>query len=285
MHLILDSQIYSEMCELDMLIENVDNLDEKSISEKIKTMFKRFTSKEQVVEFLKKYVPVISKFSEKVARGLISLVITLSLGFITSSEVSSINYGSKTSNELVMNSMLDLGISSRESERTINFPVIDDQTKEFLDTLSFKESSNNWKAAKRSEHISKNFDEPDTIYHDYIGQYQLGKTAFLDIGKEPVDYDKFIKNPYIYPKYEQDKDILKLLKRNKTYLKHFMGYVGKTINGIKITESGLLASAHLVGQQKVKKFILSNGEEDPVDGNKVPCSHYLKYFGGFKVNI
>ena len=57
--------------------------------------------------------------------------------------------------------------------------------------------------------------------------------------------------------------------------------IGRTINGILITESGLLAGAHLVGIGGLQQFINSNGSIVPVDGNKTPITKYVKDFGGF----
>jgi hypothetical protein len=57
--------------------------------------------------------------------------------------------------------------------------------------------------------------------------------------------------------------------------------IGRTVNGILITESGLLAGAHLVGVGGLQQFINSNGSIVPVDGNRTPITKYIKEFGGF----
>jgi integrating conjugative element protein (TIGR03758 family) len=57
--------------------------------------------------------------------------------------------------------------------------------------------------------------------------------------------------------------------------------IGRTINGILITESGLLAGAHLVGIGGLQQFINSNGAIVPRDGNKTPITKYVSDFGGF----
>ena len=47
-----------------------------------------------------------------------------------------------------------------------------------------------------------------------------------------------------------------LLKNNKAYLGDYIDkWVGKKKNGIKITLSGLLAGAHLLGPSNVKNFL------------------------------
>jgi hypothetical protein len=45
--------------------------------------------------------------------------------------------------------------------------------------------------------------------------------------------------------------------KDKYYKNYCFG--SKTINGIKVTESGILAAAHLSGAGNVKKFLRSNG--------------------------
>jgi len=60
-------------------------------------------------------------------------------------------------------------------------------------------------------------------------------------------------------------------------------YLGQTINGVQITQSGLLAGAHLVGYGGLQKYLTSNGTNDVVDGNKTPISQYIQKFGGYTV--
>lgn len=60
-------------------------------------------------------------------------------------------------------------------------------------------------------------------------------------------------------------------------------YIGQTINGVQITQSGLLAGAHLVGYGGLQKYLSSNGAKDVVDGNGTPISQYIQKFGGYTV--
>lgn len=60
-------------------------------------------------------------------------------------------------------------------------------------------------------------------------------------------------------------------------------YLGQTINGILITESGLLAGAHLVGHAGLHKFLASNGQIVPHDGNKVAVTNYIAKFSGYNI--
>ena len=77
-----------------------------------------------------------------------------------------------------------------------------------------------------------------------------------------------------------------LCKRMKTY--GLDAYIGKTINGIEITDSGIIAGAHLKGfgndkNPGVKHFLKSDGKTDPTDGLGTPVSEYVEKFGGYDV--
>jgi len=60
--------------------------------------------------------------------------------------------------------------------------------------------------------------------------------------------------------------------------------VGKTINGITISTSGILAAAHLSGAGNVKKFLRSNGALNFSDAYGSSIESYLKKFGGYDVS-
>jgi len=56
--------------------------------------------------------------------------------------------------------------------------------------------------------------------------------------------------------------------------------LGKTINGIEITLSGLVAGAHLKGLGGVKQFL--NGK-DNFDAMGTACSEYIRKFAGYEL--
>ncbi len=60
-------------------------------------------------------------------------------------------------------------------------------------------------------------------------------------------------------------------------------YIGNTIDGIAITQSGLVAAAHLVGAGTVGKWLASGGSTDPRDGNGTAMTAYLRTFAGYAV--
>ena len=82
----------------------------------------------------------------------------------------------------------------------------------------------------------------------------------------------------------QERAMLDLLEHNKKILQSYIDYWdGRKINGKVITESGILAAAHLAGPGNVKRF-LKEGKEFK-DGNGTKVTRYLTQVCGYKINI
>ncbi|MDX6746895.1 peptidoglycan-binding protein LysM [Polaribacter sp. PL03] len=112
----------------------------------------------------------------------------------------------------------------------------------------------------------------------YLGKYQFGKTTLHRFNI--YDTQKFLRTPAL-----QEKAFVALCKVNKWILrKDIVRSVGKTMNGIKITESGILAAAHLSGAGNVKKFLRSNGSERFSDAYGASIQSYLKRFASYNVS-
>lgn len=112
----------------------------------------------------------------------------------------------------------------------------------------------------------------------YLGKYQFGKTTLQRF--KIYNAQAFLNNPEI-----QENAFIALCKVNKWILrKDIKRSVGKIINGIKITESGILAAAHLSGAGNVKKFLRSNGVVRFTDAYGSTIQHYMKRFGGYNVS-
>ena len=75
-------------------------------------------------------------------------------------------------------------------------------------------------------------------------------------------------------------------KRQWQYLKAVGAdkYIGKTINGITITASGLLAGAHLKGAGSVADYLKSNGKNIGKDAFGTSVETYIKRFAGYDVS-
>ena len=69
----------------------------------------------------------------------------------------------------------------------------------------------------------------------------------------------------------------------KKLLKYIKLYEGETVHGILITESGILAAAHLAGPGRVRKFFRRGSEFK--DGFGTSMTSYLKEFSGYDLKV
>ncbi len=112
----------------------------------------------------------------------------------------------------------------------------------------------------------------------YMGAYQFGSNTLKSLGYD-ISKEEFLSNPAL-----QEEAMIKLLKANKhTLRRQIKKYDGKLVNGVLVTESGLLAAAHLVGAGTVRKWV-RNGKKY-TDGNGVDLTSYLVKFNGYYLNI
>lgn len=124
------------------------------------------------------------------------------------------------------------------------------------------------------------FKESQGKYHvvntlGYMGKYQFGKGTLQLVGVYNT-WD-FMSNPSI-----QEKAFEANLSRNKWVLRRdIKRFVGKTIAGVKVTESGILAAAHLGGPGNVKKFLRSYGSNTFSDAYGSSVRYYMKKFAGY----
>ena len=139
-----------------------------------------------------------------------------------------------------------------------------DETKIFLTAIGRRESSNRY-------HVVNKW--------GYMGKYQFGRKTLNALGYRNVSNKQFLSNPEL-----QEEVMLKLLKHNKHILrKEIRKYCGTSKHGVYITESGLLAAAHLAGPGNVKKW-LRRGKRFR-DGLGTDLTEYLKLFGNYKIIV
>ncbi|MFH6995830.1 peptidoglycan-binding protein LysM [Flavobacterium sp. FlaQc-48] len=112
----------------------------------------------------------------------------------------------------------------------------------------------------------------------YMGKYQFGPQALRSVG---IHNDKaFLKDPAL-----QEKAFVALLSKNKWILRNEIErYEGKIINGVQITESGILAAAHLGGAGSVKNFFKNNGSRHFRDAYGTSLKSYMRAFGGYDLS-
>jgi hypothetical protein len=113
----------------------------------------------------------------------------------------------------------------------------------------------------------------------YLGKYQFGPETLRTIGV--YNTTSFLRNPEL-----QEKAFLALLAKNKWLLRNEIEkYEGAVINGVHITESGILAAAHLGGVRSVKRYFRSNGERYFRDAYGTSIRSYMKAFGGYDTSF
>jgi len=92
-----------------------------------------------------------------------------------------------------------------------------------------------------------------------------------------TDADLFLSSPAL-----QEKTFKTYASRNKWVLRNdIKRFNGKYVNGVLVTESGILAAAHLAGPGNVKKYLRSFGEVEFNDAFGTSLRYYLKKFSGY----
>ena len=157
--------------------------------------------------------------------------------------------------------------------------------KDFLKALGYRESGGKYNIENS---------------YGYLGKYQMGEMALQDAGYYKGDStprkndwigewtgkdgvwskEDFLNNPQA-----QENAIREFHRKVWKYIKalDLDRYVGRTVGGIYITESGLLGGAHLVGVRSLAEFLKSEGKEIPKDGFGTPITEYISKFNGYDI--
>ena len=134
----------------------------------------------------------------------------------------------------------------------------------FKEAVGFKESQGQYDVVNK---------------YGYLGKYQFSKNTLELIGV--WDTADFLEDTRL-----QEDAFHANASRNKWILRRdIKRYVGRWIGGIKITESGILAAAHLGGPGSVKKFLRSGGEITFNDAFGTSIKHYMKRFSGYDTSF
>lgn len=134
----------------------------------------------------------------------------------------------------------------------------------FREAVGFKESGGRYSTINK---------------YGYLGKYQFGKGTLDLIGIK--DTEEFINSPEL-----QEAAFYANASRNKWILiRDINRFVGKTINGVEVTESGILAAAHLAGPGSVKKYLRSWGAQAFSDAFGTSIKNYMKRFSGYDTSF
>lgn len=112
----------------------------------------------------------------------------------------------------------------------------------------------------------------------YLGKYQFGLGTLNLMGV--YDSKEFLNDAAL-----QERTFETNIARNKWILRRdIKRFNGKRIRGVQITESGILAAAHLAGAGNVKKYLRSYGKNDVADAYGTSISYYIKRFAGYDIS-
>ena len=157
--------------------------------------------------------------------------------------------------------------AKEKSEFTVEIhtvPFIDRDFIGFKEFLGFFESGSDYNKINR---------------FGYLGKYQFGKGTLKIYGVS--DLNNFIKSPEL-----QEKVFLMNVKRNKWILRReIKKYSNIFLGDLYISESGILAAAHLSGPGNVKKFLRNKASKDfnKKDANGTSISDYIRIFKNYNL--
>lgn len=152
----------------------------------------------------------------------------------------------------------------QEDYTNLNIPFTGNFFIGFKEAIGFRESESKY---KRINSLG------------YLGKYQFGIETLKSVGVH--NRSSFLNSPEM-----QEKAFIALLAKNKWELKKEIEKYGGTImNGIQITESGILAAAHLGGAGSVRKFFKNKGKRYFRDAYGTSIRSYMKSFGGYDTSF
>lgn len=201
------------------------------------------------------------------------LTLTLTICILLYSSFSSdetIDLGMYSTEGMVLNYTVSLDANINDGTLALNeaddsfSPYLGKSFVGFKEALAFKESG--------GDYFSVNT-------FGYLGKYQFGASTLKMIGID--NPAKFLKSPKL-----QEKAFIANAARNKWILRRdIKNFVGRRINGVVVTESGILAAAHLAGPGSVKKYLRSYGLDNFTDGYGTTVEYYMKRFSGYDTSF
>jgi hypothetical protein len=125
--------------------------------------------------------------------------------------------------------------------------------------------SKTWKFERSGDYykdlaMRESSNSPQAKQGSHLGLYQMGRDALIDTGYINNNTNEWTGKNGI--KSNQDflnnlevqeiavREYHKMIWEDEHYLKNYQNYVGKEIGGVKLTQAGMLAAAHLIGSKK-----------------------------------
>lgn len=152
-------------------------------------------------------------------------------------------------------------------------------------------------AALRHKESRGNYQAVNTL--NFIGAYQFGEAAMIDLGYARRDRDiydnnygggftgkhgirsreDFLRNPQV-----QDIAAEEWMQIMWRYIEAegLHRYAWREIGGQTLSPSGMLAATHLLGSGALKRFVESGGSADIRDPYGMPLHVYIRDLGGFE---
>lgn len=201
----------------------------------------------------------------------LTVALTISLLLSTSASVTeTVDLSRYSTNGLVLHYTVNQNANIKGNVRLLKegyegyTPYLGKSFVGFKEALGFRESGGNYASINT---------------YGYLGKYQFGKGTLKLIGIK--DVDEFLNNPR-----QQEQAFIANAQRNKWILRREINaFVGKRINNILVTESGILAAAHLAGPGSVKKYLRSYGIDNFADGYGTTIANYMAKFSGYDMSF
>lgn len=127
---------------------------------------------------------------------------------------------------------------------------------------------------------------------NFLGAYQFGEAALIDLGYVREDGDPYDNNysggwtdkngidsvdSFLKSRSVQDKAAVAWVKLMWHYIEadNLHRHAWTEIGDVELTPSGMLAATHLLGTGALEEFIASDGKTDPRDPYGMPISSYM----------
>ena len=135
---------------------------------------------------------------------------------------------------------------------------------------------------------------------NFIGAYQFGEAALIDLGYVRRDSDLYDNNfgggftgkhgirsvnDFLNNRGVQDKAARAWMELMWKYIKAdgLERYAWRKVGDVELTPSGMLAATHLLGSGALKEFVRSKGQDDLRDPYGMPLTRYINTLAGYDI--